>query len=136
VLQFKKALTYDKICNKIRPHRERILVIADEVDDFLDRDKLVFNICSNAANAFSMQTLEFFHEVSRSVYHGSAFDPVPFVSSPNPQYWSDLHEKFVAIHSEIQDASKSLNKSFGKLRISTCILLASLIMYSNNSLFY
>lgn len=33
--QFKKALTYDKICKKIRPHREHILVVADEVDDFL-----------------------------------------------------------------------------------------------------
>jgi hypothetical protein len=118
-LQFKKALTYDKICKKLRPHRERILVIADEVDDFLDRDKLVFNICSNAANAFNSQTLEFFHETSKTVYHGSAFDRTAFASSPNPDYWSDLHEKFVAINSEIQDASKSLNKSFGKL----CILV-------------
>jgi hypothetical protein len=33
--QFKKALTYEKICKKIRPHREHILVVADEVDDFL-----------------------------------------------------------------------------------------------------
>lgn len=33
--QFKKALTYDKICKKVRPHREHILVVADEVDDFL-----------------------------------------------------------------------------------------------------
>lgn len=33
--QFKKALTYDKICKKIRPHREHILIVADEVDDFL-----------------------------------------------------------------------------------------------------
>ena len=33
--QFKKALTYDKICRKIRPHREQILVVVDEVDDFL-----------------------------------------------------------------------------------------------------
>ena len=72
---FKKALTYDKICRKMRPHREHVLVVCDEVDagtrlghrashtqgptpltplplsaqvdDFLDRDKLVFNICSN-----------------------------------------------------------------------------------------
>ena len=27
---FKKALTYDKVCAKVRPHRERILVVADE----------------------------------------------------------------------------------------------------------
>lgn len=107
-------MTYDKICKKIRPHRSRMLVIADEVDDFLDRDKLVFNICSNAANAFNMQTLEYFHEVSMSVYSGSAHNPDYFASSPNPEYWKDLHDKFTAIHVEIQDASKSLNKSFGK----------------------
>jgi len=35
--QFKKALTYDKICDKVRPHRQKILVIADEVDDFLGK---------------------------------------------------------------------------------------------------
>lgn len=35
--QFKKALTFDKICKKIRPHREHILVVADEVDDFLGK---------------------------------------------------------------------------------------------------
>ena len=33
--QFKKALTYDVICSKVWSHRERILVVADEVDDFL-----------------------------------------------------------------------------------------------------
>jgi len=42
---FKKALTFDKICNKIYNYRDNILLIVDEVDDFLDRDKLVFNIC-------------------------------------------------------------------------------------------
>jgi hypothetical protein len=35
--QFKKALTNDIICDKVRPHREHILVIADEVDDFLGK---------------------------------------------------------------------------------------------------
>lgn len=35
--QFKKALTYDSICAKVRPFREQILVVADEIDDFLDR---------------------------------------------------------------------------------------------------
>ena len=29
---FKKALTYDKICRKMRPHREHVLVVCDEVD--------------------------------------------------------------------------------------------------------
>ena len=31
---------------------EHVVDDADEVDDFLDRDKLVFNICSNKSNAF------------------------------------------------------------------------------------
>lgn len=35
--QFKKALTYDKICSKVRPNRGKILVVADEVDDFLGK---------------------------------------------------------------------------------------------------
>ena len=34
---FKKALTNDKICAKVRPNRKNILVVTDEVDDFLDR---------------------------------------------------------------------------------------------------
>ena len=41
--QFKKALTYDKICQKIRPHREHILVIADEVDDFLGMSTFIIS---------------------------------------------------------------------------------------------
>ncbi|KAL7554568.1 hypothetical protein ACHAWF_019036 [Thalassiosira exigua] len=111
--QFKKALTYDKICKKIRPHREHILVVADEVDDFLDRDKLVFNICSNKANSFDRNTLEYFHETSHAAYNRQEYQPSFFQSSPNPAYWRDLHSKFRAIHDEIQEASKSLNKSFG-----------------------
>ena len=31
----------------------------------------------------------------------------------NPSYWRSLHEKSSAIHSEIQEKSKSINKSFG-----------------------
>jgi hypothetical protein len=54
-----------------------------------------------------------FYEVSQSVYNGLGHSAEYFFSSPNPDYWKDLHEKFAAIHSEIQDASKSLNKSFG-----------------------
>ena len=34
-------------------------------------------------------------------------------SAENPAYWQQLFDKFSAIHDEIQDASKSLNKSFG-----------------------
>ena len=34
---FKKALTNDTICTKVRPNRKNILVVTDEVDDFLDR---------------------------------------------------------------------------------------------------
>ena len=99
-----------------------MLVIADEVDDFLDRDKLVFNICSNKANTFNKDTLEFFHEVSRCVYKGLEYKPDFFASSANPEYWKELHEKFKAIHSEIQDASKSLNKSFGtSVKSALCI---------------
>jgi superfamily II DNA or RNA helicase len=33
--QFKKSLTVDSIAKKVYPHREHILVVADEVDDFL-----------------------------------------------------------------------------------------------------
>lgn len=32
---FKKALTYDVICKKVKSHRNSILIVADEVDDFL-----------------------------------------------------------------------------------------------------
>jgi len=111
--QFKKALTYDTICQKVRPYRERILIVVDEVDDFLDRDKLVFNICSNKSGAFNKQTLERYFEVSRAAYHGAGCPDPSISSSTNPAYWTQLHEKFAAIHLEIQDASRSINKSFG-----------------------
>ena len=35
LLLFLNEHTDDKICKKIRPHREHILIVADEVDDFL-----------------------------------------------------------------------------------------------------
>jgi hypothetical protein len=85
------------------------------VDDFLDRDKLVFNICSNKGNAFDRPTLELYFEVSRAAYKGEPCSDGLFSSSPNPDYWRQLYEKFGAIHVEIQDASRSVNKSFGKL---------------------
>ena len=109
--QFKKALTYDKICAKVQPHRERMLVVVDEVDDFLDRDKLVFNICSNKGNNFDRPTLEHYFEVSRAVYSGQP--SCPSFPSVNPEYWQQLYDKSKAIHVEIQEKSKSINKSFG-----------------------
>lgn len=63
----KKALTVDQICSKVWPNREKILLIIDEVDDFLDRDKLVFNICSNKNNDFEKLTLERYYEISKAV---------------------------------------------------------------------
>lgn len=76
-----------------------------------DRNKLVFNICSNKNNAFDRPTLDFYYEVSRAAYES---DGCPDVSlSANPTYWTQLYEKFCAIIAEIQDASRSINKSFG-----------------------
>jgi hypothetical protein len=104
--QFKKALTYDAICRKVYPNRDRVLVLVDEVDDFLDRDKLVFNICQNKANNFSRETLSKYLETARAAYLNQ--------SCPEQgSYWSTLYQKFLAIHKEVQDASRSLNKSFG-----------------------
>ena len=114
--QLKKALTYDSICAKVRPYRDQILVVADEVDDFLDRDKLVFNICSNKSNAFDRRTLDLFFDVCRAAYLGKSCPDASFDSSKNPAYWKELLKKFAAIHTEIQDASRSINKSFGTYR--------------------
>lgn len=74
----------------------------------------MFNICSNKANSFDRDTLEYFHEVSQAAYSQAAYHTSYFQSSPNPAYWKELHSKFLAISLEIQDASKSLNKSFGE----------------------
>ena len=111
--QFKKALTYDAICRKIWPVREKVLCIVDEVDDFLDRDKLVFNICSNKSNSFDKSTLEWYFEVSRAVYGQEPCPHASFESSPNPDYWRALYDKCRVINTEIMDASRSINKSFG-----------------------
>ena len=92
--QFKKALTYDKICEKVWPHREHILVVTDEVDDFLDRDKLVFNICSNKSNSFDRPTLELFFEASRAAYNAApCVSDALLKTSNNPAYWTQLHQK-------------------------------------------
>ena len=111
--QFKKALTYDKICTKVHAQRERILVVADEVDDFLDRDKLVFNICSNKANSFAKPTLDAYYQISRAVYRGEPCPPETLSAASNAAYWQQLHDKCNAIHLEVQEKSRSLNKSFG-----------------------
>lgn len=110
---FKKALTVDKICKKVFPYREHVLVVADEVDDFLDRDKLVFNICSNKANDLDRPTLDLYFQTSRAVYCKEACPEESIGAAHNPPYWQQLWEKFGAIHAEIQDASRSVNKSFG-----------------------
>ena len=111
--QFKKALTDQDICRKVYPHREHILVVADEVDDFLDRNKLVFNICTNKSNSFERSTLDLFFEVSRAAYSEQGCPHMLVESSSNPLYWKQLYDKFRAIFVEIQDASRSINKSFG-----------------------
>jgi len=117
---FKKALTYDAICAKVRPAREGVLVVVDEVDDFLDRDKLVFNICSNKANAFDKPTLERFHAVARAAYDGEAVPaPGAFEGAANPAYWASLKAKFSAVHAEVRDASRSINKAFGIFNAET-----------------
>ena len=110
---FKKALTVEKICKKVRPYRENVLVVADEVDDFMDRDKLVFNICSNKSNDLDRPTLDLYFQTSRAAYRTDACPDAAVATSGNPPYWQQLWEKFGAIHTEIQDASRSVNKSFG-----------------------
>jgi hypothetical protein len=110
---FKKALTYDVICHKVWPAREHFLVIADEVDDFLDRNKLVFNICSNKNNSFDRPTLDLFFEICKTAYTKTGLRSSGPCYQANSDYWQHLHKKFLAIHAEIQDASRSINKSFG-----------------------
>ena len=46
-------------------------------------------------------------------YRGCPVPPQPFDGCGNYQYWAALKEKFTAIHAEVQDASRSINKSFG-----------------------
>ena len=88
------------------------------MDDFLDRDKLVFNICSNKGNNFDRQTLDLYYEISQAAYCsqeiGATMAESITTNSDNFAYWRQLHAKFKAIHAEIQDASKSVNKNFGK----------------------
>ena len=57
--------------------------------------------------------LECYFEVSQATYRGEACPDATLASADNPGYWSQLHEKYAAIHLEIQDKSRSINKSFG-----------------------
>lgn len=65
-------------------------------------------------NSFDRPTLDLFYETSRAAYCGNdSISASLLESSSNPNYWNHLVKKFIAIHEEIQDASKSINKSFG-----------------------
>ena len=37
----------------------------------------------------------------------------------NREYWRELHGKFAALHLEVQEKSKSINKSFGIFNAQT-----------------
>ena len=55
-----------------------------------------------------------YSQVCRSTYQrGGSCPPAALEGSANPGYWSQLHLKLGAIHDEIQEASKSINKAFG-----------------------
>jgi len=57
--------------------------------------------------------LDLFFETSRAAYSGEE-PPDAIIDAPsNQEYWKQLFLKFGVIHAEIQDASKSINKSFG-----------------------
>ena len=117
---FKKALTYDRICDKVWPHREHILVVLDEVDDFLDRDKLVFNICSNRSNAFDKPTLEHYFEVSRAVYKQKACPDASLDTAINPAYWKQLFDKYGAIHRRSKTRAARLTRASGSSTRRRC----------------
>ena len=60
-------MTYDAIRDKLRHYRDRVLVALNDVDVFLDRDRLVFNFCSNKKNDFRKPVLDSYFEVARAV---------------------------------------------------------------------
>jgi hypothetical protein len=62
------------------------------------------------SNSFDRQTLDLYFEIARAVYRA---DPFPGNGLGWSEYWKRLYIKFLAIHNEIQDASRSINKSFG-----------------------
>ena len=75
----------------------------------------MFNICSSKNNALEKGEIGRYLEVCRAVYQGL---PCPDTKSLrqadcNFEYWHQLHDKLTCIHAEIQEKSKSINKSFG-----------------------
>ena len=102
----------------------------------LDRDKLVFNICSNKASTFDRLTLDLFYETCRAAYTGQKCSDDLLATSSNPEYWQQLLLKFSAIHTEIQDASRSINKSFGKrYPLSVSVVFARLCGLQSDTIF-
>ena len=85
-----------------------MLLVIDEVDDFLDPDKLVFNICTNTANAFDKPTLDGYYSVCRATHRGEPFEQSASACVPeaaaNPEYWRELHAKLGSIHLEVKHA--------------------------------
>ena len=75
---------------------------------------MVFNICSSKNNALDKAEIHCYLEVCRAVYRGEACPMAALEEqAENPGYWSQLHEKMGCIHAEVQEKSKSINKSFG-----------------------
>jgi hypothetical protein len=95
----------------MKRHRENILLLIDEVDDFLDREKLIFNICQNRNNDFNNEIIDAYFQCCTAAYYGRAAPDVQ--QYQNPPYWRQFYEKSTQIHVEIQEKSKSINKSFG-----------------------
>jgi hypothetical protein len=104
---FKKVLTFEQVATKVRLRQDRVIVLIDEVDDFLDREKLIFNICSNKVNEFNSGVIEKYYQLSQSVYDGGTVPPV------DDPYWKGLFSKWQQIHCDVLHKSKSINKSFG-----------------------
>ena len=74
----------------------------------------MFNICSSKNNALEKTEIQQYLEVCRAVYQGQPFpDTRALRQAENLDYWHQLHKKLVCIHTEIQEKSKSINKSFG-----------------------
>jgi hypothetical protein len=51
-------------------------------------------------------------------------------SSENQEYWAQLHEKCTAIHLEIQEKSRSINKSFGIFNEQTLRLCSTNVAHN------
>ena len=73
-------------------------MLIDEVDDFLDRDKLIFNICQNKNNQFQQEVLDNYYEICKNVYEKQAI--IDF-SMENREYWKAFYLKSESINEEI-----------------------------------